>query len=104
MSVTQAVKLPSVDTNAAHSRSLVYAGIVIVVGVIATTLAQTVILAYIPLQNLLKNTLHVDRSTTAAFLFWITMPWNIKPLFGMLEDVVPIFGSRRKSYLIIGGS
>ena len=104
MSVSPAVELPSANPQAAGSRSLLYAGIVIVVGVIATTLAQTVILAYIPLQNLLKNTLHVDRSTTAAFLFWITMPWNVKPLFGMLEDVVPIFGSRRKSYLIIGGS
>ena len=29
------------------------------------------------------------------------MPWSIKILYGLISDNVPIFGSRRKSYLII---
>ncbi len=30
-------------------------------------------------------------------------PWVIKPLYGFLSDTVPIFGYRRRSYLIICG-
>lgn len=104
MSVSQAVAIPTADSAAADRRNLLNAGIVIVVGVISTTLAQDVILAWIPLQNLLKNTLHADRSANAAFFFWATMPWYFKPLIGMYQDAVPAFGSRRKSYLMIGGT
>jgi hypothetical protein len=99
MAVSQAVANP-----AEERRAVLIAGLVIVVGAIATTLPQVVVLAYIPLQNLLKNALHADRSANAAFFFWTTMPWNLKPLVGLCEDTVPIFGSRRKSYLIIGGA
>jgi len=31
----------------------------------------------------------------------ISMPWNIKPLFGLMTDFLPIFGYRRKSYFVI---
>ena len=48
-------------------RELTYAALVIVAGVLATTLAQTQVLARLPLQNLLKNELHVDRTANAAF-------------------------------------
>ncbi len=30
-------------------------------------------------------------------------PWVMKPLYGFLSDTVPIFGYRRRSYLIICG-
>ena len=99
MSISQAAA-----TEAADRRKLLYAGIVIFAGVLATTLAQSVILAKIPLQNLLKNTLHADRSVNAAFFFWSSLPWYFKPLIGMYQDAVPVFGSRRRSYLIIGGA
>ena len=75
---------------------------VIAVGFMTTTLAQPRVLAHIPLQNLLKNVLHTDRSTNAAFFFWIGLPWYIKPILGILSDSLPIFGSRRKSYILIG--
>jgi hypothetical protein len=39
-------------------------------GVLATTLAQTQVLARLPLQNLLKNELHADRTANTAFFFW----------------------------------
>jgi predicted MFS family arabinose efflux permease len=99
MAVSQAVAKP-----AEGRRAILVASLVIVVGVIATTLPQDVVLAYIPLQNLLKGALHADRSANAAFFFWTTMPWNLKPLIGLCEDAVPIFGSRRKSYLMLGGA
>ena len=30
-------------------------------------------------------------------------PWVVKPLYGFLSDTVPIFGYRRRSYLVICG-
>ena len=63
-----------------------YAALVIVTGVFATTLAQTQVLARLPLQNLLKNELHVDRTTNAAFFFWAGLAWYLKPLAGILTD------------------
>lgn len=84
------------------NRSLLVASIVIGVGFLATTLAQPRVLLHIPLQNLLKNVLHADRSTNAAFFFWVGLPWYIKPLIGVLSDAFPILGRRRKSYILIG--
>jgi MFS family permease len=88
--------------SAASNHSLLIASIVTIVGFLTTTLAQPRVLMHIPLQNLLKNVLHTDRSANAAFFFWVGLPWYIKPLLGILSDAVPIFGSRRKSYILIG--
>jgi MFS family permease len=33
----------------------------------------------------------------------LVIPWSLKPLYGLLTDFVPIFGTRRKSYLILSG-
>ena len=82
--------------------ALTHAAIVIVAGVFATTLAQTDVLARLPLQNLLKNELHAGRAANAAFFFWAGLAWYFKPVAGIFTDAVPLFGSRRKSYLLIG--
>jgi hypothetical protein len=70
-----------------------YAALVIVAGVLATTLAQTQVLARLPLQNLLKNELQVDRTANAAFFFWAGRAWYLKPFAGVLTDAFPLFGS-----------
>jgi hypothetical protein len=31
----------------------------------------------------------------------ISLPWIVKPLWGIISDSIPLFGYRRKSYLII---
>ena len=82
-------------------RALLLAVIVVVVGVMATTLAQTQLLGLIPLRNLLKNTMHASREQTAAFVFWATLPWYFKPLVGIVQDAFPLFGTRRKSYMLV---
>lgn len=87
-----------------NDKSLLYAAIIIVIGFLATTLAQPQVLGRIPIQNLLKNELHVDRAANAAFFFWMGMPWYFKPFFGIITDAFPLFGSRRKSYMIIGAT
>ena len=89
-------------SNPPESRNtLANAVIVIIVGVFATTLAQPGVLGRIPIQNLLKNELHVDRTANAAFFFWIGLAWYFKPIAGILTDAFPLFGSRRKSYILI---
>jgi len=83
-------------------RTLLFASIVIVIGVIGTTLAQPQVLGRIPIQNLLKNELHADRAANAAFFFWIGLAWYFKPFVGIITDAFPLFGTRRKSYMIVG--
>src|SRR3984957_6195530 len=71
----------------ANSKPLLSAAIVIVIGVIGTTLAQPQVLGRIPIQNLLKNELHADRAANAAFFFWIGIAWYFKPFVGIITDV-----------------
>ncbi|MBI2202351.1 MAG: MFS transporter [Candidatus Rokubacteria bacterium] len=37
----------------------------------------------------------------ADFFFIATIPWLIKPLYGLISDFVPIFGYRRRSYFFL---
>jgi MFS family permease len=90
------------DQNGSSTKSLLYAAIVVVIGVLGTSLAQPQVLGRIPIQNLLKNELHVDRAANAAFFFWMGLAWYFKPFFGIITDAFPLFGSRRKSYMILG--
>ncbi|HXQ09549.1 MAG TPA: MFS transporter [Caulobacteraceae bacterium] len=94
----------SIQGDAAPSRpdrALMLASIVIVVGVLSTTLAQTGVLARLPLQNMLKNELHISRSASASFFFLAGLLWYFKPLAGIFTDAFPILGTRRRSYLLI---
>ena len=92
------------DVRLRPDKALTYAALVIMAGVLATTLAQTQVLARLPLQNLLKNELHADRTANAAFFFWAGLAWYLKPLAGILTDAYPLFGSRRKSYIVLSAS
>ena len=40
----------------------------------------------------------------ATFAWITTVPWFIKPLYGLLSDFVPLFGTRRRSYFLIMSS
>ena len=93
-----------IPTRQRPDKALLYAALVIIAGVLATTLAQTQVLARLPLQNLLKNELHADRTANAAFFFWAGLAWYLKPLAGILTDAYPLFGSRRKSYIVLSAS
>src|SRR6202043_743917 len=62
------------------------------------------VLARLPLQNLLKNELHLDRTANAAFFFWAGLAWYRKPFAGILTDAFPLFGSRRKSYILVSAT
>ncbi|HEY5646075.1 MAG TPA: MFS transporter [Pseudomonadales bacterium] len=40
-------------------------------------------------------------SSIAAFMAVLAIPWTLKPLFGLLSDYLPLFGSRRRGYLLL---
>ena len=51
----------------------------------------------------LKDQLGLDPAASAAILGTATLPWTFKPLYGFLSDSVPLFGYRKRSYLILSG-
>jgi predicted MFS family arabinose efflux permease len=40
-------------------------------------------------------------SAVADFFLVATIPWMIKPVYGLISDFVPLYGRRRKSYFIL---
>jgi MFS family permease len=52
-----------------------------------------------PVRSLLKRW-QFSATEIGTFMAIVAIPWTIKPLFGLLTDFVPLFGRRRKSYLI----
>lgn len=55
-----------------------------------------------PFKVLLKEQLHFTAEQVAQFLVVAMIPIYIKPFAGILSDAVPLFGTRRRSYLLIG--
>jgi hypothetical protein len=52
----------------------------------------------------IKQNLTLTPSELAALSVWLTLPWTIKMVFGELVDAVPVLGSRRRGYVLIGGA
>jgi folate/biopterin transporter len=51
----------------------------------------------------LKDDLGLSPAQVSAFLGVAALPWMVKPLFGFISDGLPIFGYRRRPYLILSG-
>ncbi|KAK9146634.1 hypothetical protein Sjap_006537 [Stephania japonica] len=51
----------------------------------------------------LKDDLHLDPAETAVVSGVSALPWLIKPLYGFISDSIPLFGYRRRSYLVLSG-
>mmetsp|Transcript_52297 Transcript_52297/g.126450 ORF Transcript_52297/g.126450 Transcript_52297/m.126450 type:complete len:665 (-) Transcript_52297:2338-4332(-) len=52
---------------------------------------------------LLKDELHLGPAELSALTGIFTLPWTVKPLYGFLSDGFPLFGYRRRSYLVLAG-
>ncbi|PYO11264.1 MAG: hypothetical protein DMD75_11330 [Candidatus Rokuibacteriota bacterium] len=76
--------------------------IMVGLGAFVTTIAQPGVIGRLPLQLLLKNELHFNAQTLAAFMVVTTFAWNVKPLAGILSDAFPLFGTRRRHYMLFG--
>ena len=50
-----------------------------------------------------KDTLKLSPSQSSFYRSLISFPFIFQPLFGLISDLFPIFGYKRKTYLILGG-
>src|ERR1039458_6847762 len=71
-------------------------------GVFVTMLGQPSWIGSLPIKFLLKDDLHFQPHSMAVFLTIAGAGWYLKPLMGLLSDSVPLWGSSRKAYLILG--
>uniref|UniRef100_A0A0D9WW16 Major facilitator superfamily (MFS) profile domain-containing protein n=1 Tax=Leersia perrieri TaxID=77586 RepID=A0A0D9WW16_9ORYZ len=60
-------------------------------------------LARLAVNFYLKDDLQLDPAETAVISGFASLPWLIKPLYGFISDSIPLFGYRRRSYLILSG-
>ena len=51
-----------------------------------------------------KDELHLSPAEASLIFSASSIPWLIKPLWGFISDSVPLFGYRRKSYLVLCGA
>jgi predicted MFS family arabinose efflux permease len=71
-------------------------------GLVVTTLGQMKSLGLLPTQFLLKTDLKLSATEMAGFMSLAILPWSFKPIAGLVADGLPLLGSRRKSYLVLG--
>ncbi|MGV3722485.1 MAG: MFS transporter [Actinomycetota bacterium] len=62
---------------------------------------MALLVAQLPVKLMLKNELHLSAEAVAGFLLIGHIPIYIKPFAGILSDAVPMFGTRRRSYLLM---
>ncbi len=60
-------------------------------------------LARLAVSFFLKDDLGLSPAEVAALTGIASLPWVIKPVFGFMSDGLPIFGYRRRPYLILSG-
>jgi MFS family permease len=46
----------------------------------------------------------VDPRPGHAYLTILNLPWIIKPVYGIVSDFLPLFGYRRKAYLVLANA
>ena len=101
MSSIAATVQPTEDKPQLNSSRRLFA--MIVVGLLISTFVSDSRHAKLPLQFLLKNHLHLGPTAMAAFFGLTSLAWYFKPVAGLLSDVVPLWGSRRRNYLMLSG-
>ena len=77
-------------------RLMIYFGLVY----FAQGIGQAGALISQPLMFYLKS-LELTTDQVAGLLAVLTVPWIIKPVYGLLSDFIPLCGYRRKSYLFV---
>ena len=60
-------------------------------------------LSDLAVQYFFKDTLKLEPGYMSQIISISLIPWMLKPLFGLVTDLIPIFGFRRKIYIIFCG-
>jgi len=60
------------------------------------------VLVYLGSSDLFKSYYKLDPGQVQSIQAFTFLPWSLKIFYGLISDNVPIAGSRRKSYLLIG--
>lgn len=61
-------------------------------------------LGRLAIEYYMKDVQKVQPSESQVYSGIVNIPWIVKPLWGLLTDVVPIFGYHRKPYFIFAGN
>jgi hypothetical protein len=89
-------------TNVSEAPRFWRSATVIATGIFVTGLGWPGLIGRLPFGLLLKNSLGLPPEKVAAFWAVATLAWYLKPLAGLICDSVPLFGTRRRGYLISG--
>jgi predicted MFS family arabinose efflux permease len=89
---------PAGGTKSAAYRNL---ALIMGSGIFVSTFAQTGQLGLYPFRFLLKDHLHEGPLRVALFMQLAQMPWNLKIIAGIISDGLPLFGTRRRHYLLL---
>ena len=89
---------PDTGVKSARYRNL---ALIMGLGMFASTFSQTGVLGLYPFRFLLKDQLHEGPFRVALFMQLAAMPWNLKIIAGIICDGLPLFGSRRRYYLLL---
>ncbi|KAA8542015.1 hypothetical protein F0562_023167 [Nyssa sinensis] len=60
-------------------------------------------LSRVSMQYYMKDEQKVQPSEAQVYFGIIQIPWIVKPLWGLLTDIVPIIGYRRRPYFVFAG-
>src|SRR6476469_10476232 len=60
-------------------------------------------LARLAISFFLKDELGIGPAQVSALMGIAALPWIIKPVFGFISDGLPIFGYRRRPYIVLSG-
>jgi hypothetical protein len=75
--------------------------IMIVLAAFLTTFGQPQQVGLLPIRFLILKTMHLAAPDLAKFVFLAAFAWYFKPLAGLILDSIPLFGTRRRSYMIV---
>jgi folate/biopterin transporter len=74
------------------------------IGILTVYFVQGILgLARLAVSFFLKDELGLSPADVSSLLGIVALPWIIKPVFGFISDGLPIFGYRRRPYLILSG-
>ena len=62
------------------------------------------VIGQLPFSLFLKDELGLPADRVSAFWAIATIPWYCKPLVGLVCDAYPLFGTRRRGYMLAGAA